>query len=1047
MGTVNGMTTLHFYCGSNGGGREECVDELVRAHSPRSVLIVPGRAQAQSRRESLILNGAMPGGWGRVVYAFDDFAAHLLSGDGLRVNRIDDLDRRLVLEQCLDQLEEQGRLGPFSEARRQPGVVTHLLHVLSKLKQAAVEPLTFVKRIAGEPGPFDTAVADIYQAYQETLIRERQHDVPGLYWEADVLARQGCPKALGGVTLLGFDGFDDFTPSEFRLLEALCKHVETAVIGLNYDMGPGRKDLYTLPSETAERIRNCFDTPPQCIESKHAVRYSEFAAQNLFWRDQPVLPPGLRANLEILPCSDLLHEVETIGRRVKSLVMDHGCPADSIAVLFRNFSGVAPLLRTVFGEFGIPVRLQYRLPVEKSLYGTLLTRLFGMLQTWEREEVLEVLLSPPLVVKGCSEAFPLLSRQAGIVRGYGQWMDRLEHLLTRVEAGHGKDIEALLRRLPNAVECLRALLYLIGELAEWAGQWPCEATQTDFACSVDELLLSWKAEQHIEELDALSAVEEGAALRALRGLLGRLGAASTSQRRISRAIFLERLAEGMRSTAVPCPDSGSGVFCADAPSVRQLQFRHVFFGGLIEGQMPVPPAVNAVYSERELERLRKCGIDLEGVREHIARERLLFHHVITSAQEGLTLSWHLSKSGGRPSAPSPMLTELKRVFPEDVVIEAPEPVAQSFLPGVGSAASERDVRNVLFRFESTERQRFQSVFQGETLEKARAGDAPFDVFSGVLSGTPDAEVIAKRFNAEHEFSVTQLETYLKCPFRFLADRCWQIPEHETPDPQFDPLVRGSILHAALTEFHRAFSGQAVADIADDKANTRMADCVEVAFQQNAWKSTSSPCALVQAELIRMKRVLLRYLAIERRGDEAQWKPSLFEVSFGHPADSEEEADVPRALLEVETPAGPVRFRGRIDRIDQNGSASRIIDYKSGQLPAAKDITEGRSVQLSVYAWAVEHSVSPEASCSEAYFVRVGSKKRQGGLAPGKQDRDARETTARNAIGKAVEKIRAGYFPPVPAATACTYCAYTAACRKRKSSDEEEDADGDGPQSD
>jgi len=534
-------------------------------------------------------------------------------------------------------------------------------------------------------------------------------------------------------------------------------------------------------------------------------------------------------------------------------------------------------------------------------------------------------------------------------------------------------------------------------------------------------------------------------------MLGRMGAAGAASRCIARTVFLERLAEGMRETAVPWPDSRTGVLCADAPAVRQLEFRHVFFGGLIEGEMPAPPAINAIYPEKDLDRLRKCGIDLEGVREHIARERLLFHHVLESAREGLTLTWRLNKSGGRPATPSPLLTELKSVFPDSVRIELPEPEAQSFLPEADSAASTRDVRNLLFHAAADDRKRFPAAFLAETIETARASAPPFNVFGGALSGTPQAQAIEAHYGPDREFSVAQIETYLECPFRFLVERLWKIDSEETPEAEFDPRVRGAILHAALRAFHLQYAGRAVPEIDPQEADEYIRDCVQTAFSQHAWKSISAPPALAGAEQAHMTQVLLRYLAIERGRNETEWKPTLFEIPFGHPAGTEQEkveeasslfdaARMPYAhSIEVETPEGPVRFGGRIDRIDRRGKATRIIDYKSGALPLAKDIIEGRSIQLSVYAWAAEQAILPNCPCEEAYFLAVGRSKRQEALAPGrKKDGQTRETRARQSIGEAIKKIRAGYFPPDPTGKACAYCAFAAACRKGSARREDEE---------
>ncbi len=1026
---VVGMTQVKLYCGPNCSGRSGLIDRQVVEAWGQALLIVPSRGHALRRQEHLLLKHALAGAVGRPIQTFADFAVSLLEAEGRQVRRLDDFARRMLLEQCLEQLRNEGRLGPLQNTEQSPGVAAHLMRVITQLKQAAIEPPVFRARTESEDAPFDRVVADLYEAYQERLIGSGRHDVPGLFWEANLCCEGTPPRVLSSIGLVCFDGFDDFTPSEFRLLESLGRHAERMLIGMNCDLSPDRQDLYLLPREAVERLSRVFETQPIVVEAEEPGTWSRFSARHLFWRDRPPAPPAsLLRNITIVPCADPLHEAETLGRAVKRLIVEHNAAPEKIAVVFRTAEAPAQLMRLVFAEFGIPFRMRGGLALSQSLWAQWVTGFFKATQQWSRQSVLDMLTRPVLTGAGTSpDTFPLLARAARIVGGRAEWRKALENLLSQLKEPKGRDILSLLKRLPDAVRHTQALLKSLSQLESWAERWPSKASQREFAVTLDALVSEWAKECG----DCIPAQENHAALRALRTLLGGMADADVSGQVLASAVFIERLNAGMRQTTVPARDSGYGVHLGDAASIRQMEFEHVFFGGLIEGEVPVPPSGNALYPESEIERLRRSGIALEDAREHSARERLLFHHVIDAALGTLTLTWTLQKNDGRPAMPSALLTELRGLFPADCGMEQNPPESSGFLPQAHEIASTRDLRNALFFAGVSERQQF-AAYDWETMELERWSDRACGPFDGVLSSPELIGQIAEKFDAAHEFSVNQLEMYLNCPFRFFAERLLHLDSESLPEAEFDNRVRGTILHAALTDFHGRHCGRAFAGLSLDKVREDMHECVQNAFSKHAWRSSTVSGGVIAAEQAHMLHMLNRYLEIEAALEDAEdWRPFLFEVPFGHPrGDEEEDAKKMHPALKLNTAEGVVCIGGRIDRIDENGEKTRIVDYKTSTAPSVAAIKSGRRLQLSVYAWALRQDVDPSRECAEAVYLRPGKKERREALFGSKPEEfQQREQSTRAAIEGVVRGIRTGQFFPNHSAENCGYCAFQHACRR------------------
>lgn len=1035
------------YYGSNRSRRGAALDRILAEHWGRAVLLTPTHASAARRLDRVLRQYALPGAWGRPVCEFNSFVESLLRAEHVLVRRLDDFERELLLANLLESIEHTAELNlPHSRT----GLARHLLRTITGLKQAAVEPAHFRSQVLERGGAtaLDALVAEAYDAYQQELRRRGAYDVPGLYWEAELRCRQGKPRLLETIDVLLLDGFDDFTPSQLRLLETLAQHLGRIVFGIRYNPDTGQDDLYVLARNAVAAIRKAFDTSEPREDTRDhpaATSFIEHAADHLFWRHVPEPAQGLEKNLAVVPCTDVQHEAETIGRAVKRLVLNHHVAPESIAVAFRGLSEAAPVLREVFQEFGIPLRLQHAPPLTQSMVGAFAARLLEMFGAWERDTTLDVLASPLLggaaEPAGHRDAFPLIARRAQIIGGYEEWTQRLEALAQRAENGTGEDIEAFRRRLPeanNAVAALRASLEKLRALTQTL---PVKGPPAEMAAALDRLLNDLDTPNRVTQLPEDLVREESAALAAFRRVLDALAQAGGPP--LSRAEFCARVAEGMRQTAYSWPQSRAGVYCCDAPGLRNLSFDYVFFGGLNEGVIPAPPASSAVYGQADLERLHNLGVVLEDNAKRSARERVLFHHVLESAEKELTLLWRLQKEDGREAMPSLLLGELETLFPPGALPSTPIPRADAFVPCAESAASPRDLRNTVFLRHPDSRaalgEEVAPLRLGHDVEQQRHSKAEFNEFDGVLRRPELIRHVAARFGDQHHFSAHQIETHLNCPFRFFAGMVLRIEETEPPAQEFDARVRGLVLHDALESLHRAYAGRALAEVPPDELDARAQTAVADAFEKHGWKSAAAPRAIVTVEQCRMEEQVARYARIEREHGDANWKPSHFEVGFGRaPGDTVEppSATTPFVFRHQDLEA---KFAGRIDRVDLQSAEEasppqvRIVDYKTSRAPETGDIAKGRCVQLTLYAWAVEALVLPESECLSGAFVVPG--KRLGkrnpyreAIAMGKKGED-REPQARQNIHHAITAIRAGQFPPVRYdKKQCEYCPCKDACR-------------------
>lgn len=199
-----------------------------------------------------------------------------------------------------------------------------------------------------------------------------------------------------------------------------------------------------------------------------------------------------------------------------------------------------------------------------------------------------------------------------------------------------------------------------------------------------------------------------------------------------------------------------------------------------------------------------------------------------------------------------------------------------------------------------------------------------------------------------------LELQSACPFRAFAELRLGAEPHEEPQAGIDRRVRGMVLHRALEHFWSGLSSQAaLLALAPGEVASRVADAVERALA-DAVPAGVGPGA----------RTLEREWQVSAIG-------ALLECERGR-----EPFTVIETERELTRRLGGLEFRLRVDRVDAQGGARVVFDYKTGQ--ARNSAWRGARMeapQLPLYA--VLHPERPvaialaQAGYARASWVGVG----------------------------------------------------------------------------
>ena len=392
---------------------------------------------------------------------------------------------------------------------------------------------------------------------------------------------------------------------------------------------------------------------------------------------------------------------------------------------------------------------------------------------------------------------------------------------------------------------------------------------------------------------------------------------------------------------------GETVRIVQLGELRSLEFDTVFLGDFVDGKFPENYRPDPLLPE----------IPYRTEEEQLHDNRFMFYRVLKSFRKRLYLLVP-QREGEADLIPSPFLEQVKAVTSvKEMEITKP---AQGSVPGFLSTygnhlwtadiPSDGEFPDKLANMRSL----IKHVVE---VEKSREETHKHLVYEGMLTAgmlsTKSQERLEKRRG--WTYSVTELETYAKCPFQYFANNVlnFKVKEDELED-ELSNLERGSLLHKVLCTFHdnrRKRGYPPIGQCTDDEfkeAKRQLDGILENTSEEHRGKRKDAPIGennlFWEMDIEKLRVALYKWLEAERAYG-LPVTPRYFEVSIAEKneqGDSELGSTQPVAI-------GDVRMTGRIDRIDIANGAFNIIDYKTGSSTIRMpEILNGRSLQLPIY---------------------------------------------------------------------------------------------------
>ncbi len=926
----------------------------LRADDPLApvTVAVPSPLAGLSLRRSL---GAR-GGFVNVRFTALARVAELLGAPELAADGRGPLTRALRLESIHTVLARDD--GPLAGVSNHPATATALAATFDELAEvddaARAQLATRSERAA--------TVVRLYDAYRE--LTADTYDVTDVARAAAEAVQAGTDSAAEvGQVVLHLP--ESINVAEAALLGALATRDRlTVLLGLSGD-----------------------DTADDGLAGALAARLRPVLGQPV--RHAGATDPPSADRLVSAPDPD--DEVRSVARELDARAA-RGEPLGRVAVLYRVGEPYARLVPEVFDAAGIPWTGAAPRRIADAAAGRILLGLLALADgNLARDDVAAWLASGPVIDPADGRRvnatrWDIVSREAGVVAGAEQWAERLRLHLDAIDVELADRTQAAevsewqLRRLQRAHDETETLAAFVAGVAD-ALVPPEPATWRSLARWGAELLARYAGSEGQRHDWPEREVEGARTINATLDELGALDAVRGSEGALDVARFRRTLEAELDTRLERVGQFGAGVLVGHLGQAYAADLDAVYVLGAVEGVLPPRGREDPLLPDRERRDISglvpRATRRLEERRDYLAALAAGAERVVTfpradprAQRKRLPARWVLESA--RRLAGADLSAEELRDAPAAAWLDVIDSFEGLVRRGEPASDGEYALRSLRVWHEAGRDLADHPLASGDLargyVAAAERMARHASVFDGFLGDSPELAP-----GADRATSPTALQGWAACPFRYFLGRVLRLSDVPRPEAAeaISAIDEGSLVHEVLEEFVRDAPAPASPDAPwthDDRV--RMAEIVVRHCEEAEDRGITGRPVMWKLARRRIVGTALRFLSADQR------VRATFDVL---PAvDGLERAFGMDGAPPVEVDVGtehPVRFRGRIDRVDRSPDGSRVVvyDYKTGrrrryEAIAHDPVDGGRLLQLPVYALAARAQEGIDDATAAYWFT-------------------------------------------------------------------------------
>lgn len=940
--------------------------ELLSLGAERIIVLVPEQITLQTELD-VIDRLALKGSFSIQVLSPERLYSRVFEAAGEPEGvPIDERGRGLILGAAIRDLKSE--LDWYSGMVDRPGFIAKALSQLGELKNAGVEPSDMMKLMHEAASPAQAAkfhdIARIYGAYSGVLAGRF---IDSADRQRECLRRMEHAHFLFGAHVLMF-GFDMITPPLERLAIALCRYVaELELIIALPDSGARDYGVYESVALSLNRlVAAAHDArvpisakrlpAPQVHDDISFMRQELFAFPTQTWRGAP-------RHIRLQLAQDPFDEAMETAAQLRELAIS-GLRWREMAVIAPGMDEYAHCLTRACALYGVPLFIaRPRALAGEPLPRYMLAALRAIAHGYRQEDMLACLKSgfglddaSAQLLENYIEQFGITGKKftAPFKRGGIELIERVEPLRQAFVAPL-MALKARLESARNMGEQASALFMLLDE----------QSALGKLQSRQSELLLGARGADPRASSRALEAALNAQVWNRIIELLDQLYTL-LGERPADLRLLITLMRNALESDEVRAlPQSGDAVSAGSIGDIKLSELKALFIIGLKD----IPPAADEQLltdAERSgIEQSLMVSLGLNSKRKQMLKIVDLLA-ALGSVRKFAIFSYPMNSFGGAGERPSDIVMRLKRIFPElhtRGILER-----DSMLPvRMGSAAAAREQIAPLSRrglidgtLPLTARKAWRALNE---LSHRNADPIVRALTHEVRSADLPRQLTYKLYHGLKSVSITRLEQHQRCPFAEFVR--YGLRPVENLKYEILPRDKGMFYHEAVETFTRRVIAGGGFDKFTPEALLALMDSVTLELERK-WSALIplGEDSLMRARARDMVRTAKRAAkAMARHMSGSAFGPAMLEIDFGESGE-----------LTLELPDGPLRVRGRIDRVDllSDGELSclRVIDYKlGGKAASLSEMYYGLQLQLLAYLCAAL-SIKPGYEPAAALYFAV-----------------------------------------------------------------------------
>ena len=912
---------------------ERYINFLKQNREDEVIVLFPTYSQVEHRRDYLLRKEDISGFFDQSLVTFPGLAGIILE-DSSAQDLMSFVEKELILTEVL----KKNHFDYFALIKDFPGFKRALLQFIREVKENFLDPKHLESLAAGlyHREKIDTLVS-VYENYCQALKQKGRWDQEDLLLKTlDKL--EGKDAFFSQIKLLLVDGFHDYTPLQFRILEKLISRIPKVYISLTYD--PSLKSsIFPTCQKTYQRLAGLGFETINLTRNRRSSSSGICRIEAGLWGEDSE-KENMDDSIFIIEAVDGEDEIEGIARKIVELVIEEGRHFKDIGVIFRNVESYGRILESIFPRHRIPFRIYAKSPLKGSpLIKAILNFSRIFIDSWKDKWILKTLKSQYFF--------------SDMV------VDELEyHILVQGGINSREGWQKLVNDLPG--EPIKRFFARIKE-----------EEQTISGRHSPQFFRDWYKKTSGEFInlaeDYQLARDEAASLSAFYQIIDDLTKYLLT-RDDDYLTFFQYF-----TTLVPIIESASRgrldrrdevVNIIDVKEARGWEIPIVFVGGLLEREFPRQINEDIFLRDEERNFLNGQGLFFQETRDYRNEERYLFYVALTRAKKRIYLTYSAADQRGNETLPSFFLEEVKKLFLEESIIE--HTLLRIPFQAINikeEINSPLDLKNYLYYqltrpYPPEEKNELLVIWLYNNLLKDPGFKEEFEEVLRGLNPPALSRLTRERIGSrERIFSHTELNQYAICPYRHFAGYVLRL---EGIPVQMDKILnfqkQGLIIHVTLERFYQENKSGDISHIFEE-VFTQETRGMEMGIEEKRIKREMKRTARLFVDKEKEYCKLYRCL------------PDRFEVKFGYGGE--------KPLEIIDEKLGKIGISGKIDRIDignVNGEqVGIVIDYKynkgSFNQKRWKEIEDGIDFQLAIYLLALKEIFKIKPIGGEYYSLK------------------------------------------------------------------------------